>query len=164
MAGLVFKPLVDCDLRALAGQMRPLDRLEFDVLVGGDPVQVLPAMIQTGIQIGSQTGSTGAPAFAGWMDGRLVCCFGRLNGTLLSGHCAPWMLATPALERPAVRRAFLRVSRKIVRALVRDFISASNLVHAHNALTIRWLKWVGARFDRPAIHISGHPFLPFDLC
>lgn len=75
-------------------------------------------------------------------DNPLIACFGV-------GHQLPnvgciWMLGTDRVK--SVSTTFLRHSREWVQYLIEGYDYVSNIVSVKNAVSIRWLKWVGAEF------------------
>lgn len=58
---------------------------------------------------------------------------------------SPWMLATDGIR--AIQRAFLLGSRGEVGRMSEGYRFLVNQVHRGNALSIRWLRWLGFTID-----------------
>ena len=69
-----------------------------------------------------------------------------------------WMLSTDAVRDNMYD--FVRYSRKWIQILTKPYKTTFNFVHQDNKLSIRWLKFCGAKFIRK-IDINSHPFLEF---
>jgi hypothetical protein len=65
--------------------------------------------------------------------------------TGLRGCGSPWMLATDGIR--AITRPFLLGSRGEVERMRAAYGFLVNQVHQENALSIRWLKWLGFTID-----------------
>lgn len=94
-------------------------------------------------------------AWTGLVDDVPMCIFGVSPVSLMSGHGAPWMLGAEGLERHAV--PFLRRNRAYVAEMLALCPRLENHVDARNALSIRWLRWLGF-----TIHPAA-PFGPFGV-
>jgi len=148
-----IKRLEADDLEVMAGQMRPMDRYEFDVMSSGENhLQCLKHMLRRSRR-----------ARAAYVDDRLVAVYGVLSPTLMSEGGNPWLAATDMIERADVRREFIRHTRSELVWLADGFSSLWNIVSEKNAITIRWLKWVGFSFDGTDYDIRGHRFLKFQM-
>lgn len=153
MGVLVIKKLERADAERMAAMMRPVDRLEASAMSGGGP---LPA-----VMIHMQTRSSGGKA--AYYNGGLLCCWGRVNGTALTGECNPWMVATDLIESRAARRELIARTRKECRKLLRGFRRGWNMVYEGNKRTIRWLKWAGFEFTGEQVERGGLKFLVFEI-
>ncbi len=73
-----------------------------------------------------------------------------------------WMVGTRALEDPAVARRFLRECRDGLREMNEMYPLLVNHVDARNALSVRWLRWLGFTFINLRLHGAEHrPFYEF---
>ena len=86
------------------------------------------------------------------LDGEVVCIFG-------CGDRCPWMLASEKL--PLIRHAIAKNSRKYMRFMLRQHGFLFNFVDSRNALSIKWLKWLGFEFGEPFAGKNGTTFYPF---
>lgn len=101
-------------------------------------------------------------AWAGLVDGVPMCLFGVSPVSLMSGVGAPWMLGAEGLERYAV--PFLRRNRTYVAEMAALCPRLENHVDARNALSIRWLRWLGFTIHPAAPHGPfGMPFHRFTM-
>jgi hypothetical protein len=73
-----------------------------------------------------------------------IAMFGLVPHAALSRVAIIWLLASPELEK--VQRAFLRQSRYFIELLLDHYPLLFNYVDIHNAVSIKWLKWLGADF------------------
>jgi len=80
-------------------------------------------------------------AWAGLADDEVMCLFGLAPLSLLTGWGAPWLLGADGLERHA--NAFLRRNRAMVADMRALCPRLENRVDARNAVSIRWLRWLG---------------------
>lgn len=81
------------------------------------------------------------------------------KGCILSDRGVPWMLGTDAVRD--VSRDFLKQSRAYVEKMQNGYARLENIVHAENALSIRWLKWCGFTIEKEPIERNGEKFFPF---
>ncbi len=141
-----IRPATLDDARALV--LRRADREEIDALTGGDPQEALAESV-----------ARSASAWAGRADGALVCLFGVVPAGVTG---IPWLLGSDAVA--AYGRLFLRRNRAYVRAMLRDFPVLANVVDARNAVSIRWLRWLGFTLGTPQpMGVRGLPFIPFEM-
>jgi len=96
-------------------------------------------------------------SWCGMADGVPVCLFGVMPAACLGSVGVPWLLGSDDLPRHAT--AFLRGSREYVNAIRSDFDLLTNFVDSRNALSIRWLRWLG--FDILPAEPYGAFRLPF---
>lgn len=102
--------------------------------------------------------------WAGIWNGKVIAIAGLHPTSMVSDHAHPWMVGTRDIERPEVRRQFLEISRSVLAYMVTIYPNLENWVDARNRLAIRWLKWLGFKFDPPAPHgPQGLPFLRFEI-
>lgn len=144
-----IRPATMDDARRLV--LRRADREEIDALTGRDPQAMLAESV-----------ARSASAWAGRADGALVCLFGVVPVSLTGVTGIPWLLGSDAVA--AYGRPFLRRNRAYVRAMLRDFPVLANVVDARNAVSIRWLRWLGFTLGTPQpMGIKGLPFIPFEM-
>ncbi len=152
MAHVVIKDFEEHDARLMAQSMRPMDRLEYRVMAQGAPIEAGMLHMRAVSDL----------AKAAYVDGKLLCCWGRIRKTILSGECCPWMVATPLIDDRTARRIFIQRSPKIIDDLTGGFNRAWNMVYEGNKVTIRWLKWAGFKFVGEPLVVDGYKFLPFE--
>ena len=136
---------------ALALVLRQADREEVEALTGRDPREALVASVERS-----------ASAWAGLANGELVCLFGVVPMTLVGVTGIPWLLGSESVTRYG--RPFLRRNRIWLREMLREFPVLRNVVDARNAVSIRWLAWLGFTFGTPQpMGVRGLPFIPFEM-
>jgi hypothetical protein len=116
----------------LAPRVREADRAEIWAAARLTPESAL----RDGLRV-----STGA--WAGLIDGEVVCMFGAAPLSILEGKGSPWMLGSDLVERH--QRIFLRHSRPVVAAMRSLYPVLVNHVDDRNAAAKRWLHWLGFR-------------------
>jgi hypothetical protein len=134
------------DLLLIAANMRAADRDEVWASSHVEPEQALRR---------SLTHST--HAWVGRVDDEPVIMFGVGMVSLLGGIGAPWLLGTDGVQRYS--RTFLRLSRGWLTEMRAAYPVLVNYVDARNALSIRWLRWLGFQIG-PAV-AWGADHLPF---
>jgi hypothetical protein len=101
-------------------------------------------------------------AWAGVVDGVVMCIFGVTPLSLVTGCGVPWMLGATGLERYAM--AFLRRNRRYVAEMLATFPRLENWVDARNGASIRWLRWLGFTLEPAAPWGAfGLPFHRFSM-
>jgi hypothetical protein len=149
-----IRSLRDGDMRHLAERLRPMDRLEV--------VSMVPDRQISDVLVSSARVSLRGRA--GFWRGDLVACWGIAPRRPATDEGAPWLLATDAIDRPEVRRAFIAHGRAEMLRLTEGFHNLWNLVHRENAAARRWLRFMGFEFRDPKEYvISGEPFVRFEM-
>jgi hypothetical protein len=118
----------------ISKNMRKADVEEVAAAGGKGPVRALSGSLERS-----------AVAWTGMIDDRPVCMFGVSPIDILGGIGSPWLLGTDEIERCAV--SFLRLNKRYVAQMLDLFPHLVNFVDARNKLSIKWLKWLGFRFD-----------------
>lgn len=152
MHDVVIKDFEHEDAVAMAENMRDMDRIEYQAMAQGAP-------ILTGME---HMLKASRYAKAAYIDGKLLCCWGRIRQTILTNECCPWMVATTLIEERGPKRIFIERSPQIIADLTNGFSRSWNLVYEGNRQTIRWLKWAGFEFVGDPVMVSGLKFLPFE--
>ncbi len=145
--------LRDDDLAVMCDRIQPMDRFEFDVMSGGKRLD----------ECFNHLRRRSVRARAAYADGELVAVYGVLAPTLMAESGNPWLAATPTVDRPDVRREFIRYTEREMTWLSEGFQHLWNLVSHENQVAIRWLKWIGFQFDDDLIDVRGHPFRRFSM-
>lgn len=153
MMQVEFVELRSEDLAQMCGLIRPMDRFEFDVMSGGASVE----------ECFDHLRRRSVRARAAYVNGDLAAVYGVLAPTLTSEVGNPWLAATSLIERPDVRREFIRYTEQEMRWLSQGFQQLWNLVSEDNKIAIRWLKWVGFQFDENAVVVRGFRFRRFEV-
>jgi hypothetical protein len=150
----IIRQLRDRDMRELAGCLRAMDRLEVTAMAPDQPIE----------EILVASGRRSLRTRAGFFDGDLVACWGVAPRTPEAVEGAPWLLATDAIDRPDVRRAFVAHGAAELLQLTHGFRHLWNLVHRENSVARRWLRFMGFEFIDPQEYvISGEPFVRFEM-
>lgn len=85
-----------------------------------------------------------------WMgikDGEVVCIWGIVPPTLSSDNAYLWLYTTPALEGNEF--VFVRHSQRAVEEILRTYPRIVGHATVGADRSIRWLRWLGAKFDEP---------------
>lgn len=99
-------------------------------------------------------------AWAGVADGETFALCGVAPHPDKPGVGTPWMLGSPQLARHG--KAVLKTCVPFIHRWLERFPLLTNHVDARNRLSIRWLRWCGFSFDRPApTGVNGELFITF---
>lgn len=92
-----------------------------------------------------------------------VCMFGATPYSILGGIGTPWMVGSTGLNKLAVQKELLRLSRPTLARMQQAFPSMLfNVVDQRNTAAQRWLQWLGFYFLTPVpVGPDGAPFIPF---
>lgn len=90
------------------------------------------------------------------VDGQVVAVFGDAVFSLLGGVGVPWLISTIHVQKHP--RAFLQVCKPEVQQMLTRHHHLMNYVDARNTAAIRWLKWLGFKFE-PAAPYGARRFL-----
>lgn len=82
------------------------------------------------------------------VDGQVVAVFGDAVFSLLGGVGVPWLISTIHVHKHP--RAFLQVCKPEVQQMLTRHHHLMNYVDARNTVAIRWLKWLGFKFESAA--------------
>jgi hypothetical protein len=136
-------------IRAIAARMRAADREEVFAASGRSPLSALSFSYRHSCQ-----------AWTALFDGRPEVMWGVGDLDILTGIGAPWLLGTDAVETNF--RGFLRISKHWPAQLLGRYRLLRNVVDARNAVSLRWLEWLGFRLFEP-VQINGHAFRLFEM-
>jgi hypothetical protein len=137
----------------LANNMSEADRNEVAAAVGMGPYRALADSLNRSV--------------AAWTamvdDSRPICMFGVTPVDILAGVGSPWLLGTDEVKNHAT--TFLRLCKGYVAKMLELFPHLVNYVDARHEVAIRWLKWLGFRFDpEPLLYgIWEMPFYRFEM-
>lgn len=94
------------------------------------------------------------------VNGNPIAIFGICPQYLLGHRATIWMLGTEDLGKIKIR--FLRHCREYINAMLEYYEYLDNYVDVRNAVSIAWLKFLGAKFDKPqAYGVDGELFQHF---
>lgn len=100
--------------------------------------------------------SLSAEVWSGYVDEKLICCWGLIPPTLLSNQAYLWMHSTPAIRDHQF--LLVRHSQKIIEQVLNRYERIIGDCRVEAADSIRWLKWLGAEFTE-----SQGPYLSFTI-
>lgn len=89
--------------------------------------------------------SLSVEVWTGYVEGKLICCWGLIPPTLLSNQAYLWMHSTPAVRDHQF--LLVRHSQRVIEQMLEHYekIIGDCLVGAEDSM--RWLKWLGADFS-----------------
>jgi hypothetical protein len=85
--------------------------------------------------------------WAGLINGELAAMWGLMPPTVLSNQAYLWLYTTEALEGHEF--VLIRHSQLVVKEMLREYSSICGHAVVSNHKAIRWLKWLGAKFEAP---------------
>lgn len=97
-----------------------------------------------------------AESWSGYVNGRLVCCWGLIPPSLLSSQAYLWMHSTPAIRDHQF--LLVRHSQRIIEQALTRYERIVGHCQASASDSIRWLRWLGAEFE-----YTGEQFIPFTI-
>lgn len=146
-------PASERHIEQMLGRIRQADIDEFDAGYSLTP--------ERGMRVGLKVSSH---CWAGLWDGKVLAVAGLCPTSFVGDHASPWMVGTRDLERPEVRREFLRVSKSVLSHMLSIYPHLENYVDTRNRLAVRWLKWLGFTMHDPEPHgPKGMPFHRFEI-
>lgn len=86
--------------------------------------------------------------WSGYVDGKLICCWGLIPPSLLSNQAYLWMHSTDAVKDHQF--LLVRHSQRIIEQALRVYDRIIGHCNASAADSIRWLRWLGAEFEPPS--------------
>lgn len=104
---------------------------------------------------------TSVCAFAGLIDGRCFCLFGVTPDSLTATSGEPWLLTSSDIR--CAKIAFGKASRGYIPYLRNRFTHLHGFVYEHNAVSIKWLRWLGYSLsEAPVAATNGRRYYKFD--
>lgn len=85
--------------------------------------------------------------WAGFINDKLACVWGVMPPTLLSTQAYLWLYTTDAIEGHDF--VLVRHSQLVMEEILKEFPSVIGHAVVNNPKSIRWLKWLGAKFGEP---------------
>ncbi len=90
--------------------------------------------------------------------------FGVNRMTLLGNKGAVWMLGTEDMYKIKYGKLELKLMREYARQLAEPYDVIENYVHVENEISIKWLRFMGFKFDEPQPYgFSKAPFMRFEM-
>ena len=127
---------------------RPEDALELAPrLRMADRREVMASHGHRGLQALENSLRRSEEAWAVRRDGELLTLFGVARVALLGREGSPWLLGSRSLVHH--KRALLHFGRSHVAGWRESYDYLENWVDARNALSIRWLRWLGFTLEAP---------------
>ena len=94
------------------------------------------------------------------MEGRAIGILGVVDAG--EGKGVPWMVGTKDLD--LITKTFINDSRGYLKKSMEGFSSLENMVFINSKKSIKWLKWLGFKFDEPKPYGPfGAMFMKFSL-
>ncbi len=88
-----------------------------------------------------------ASIWAGSIDGVLACIWGVIPPTLLSNQAYLWLYTTDAIKGHEF--VLVRHSQLVIEGILEEYPSIVGHAIIGSDKSIRWLKWLGAKFGQP---------------
>ena len=85
--------------------------------------------------------------WAGYVDNKLVGLWGVIPPTLMSSQAYLWLYTTDYLKEHQF--VFIRHSQLVIEEVLKEYPSIVGHVLIGANKSIRWLKWLGAKFSHP---------------
>lgn len=85
--------------------------------------------------------------WAGFIDGKLACIWGVIPPTLMSYQAYLWLYTTDAIKEHEFR--LIRHSQMVIEEVLQEYESVVGHAIIGSDKSIRWLKWLGAKFGPP---------------
>ncbi len=93
------------------------------------------------------------------IDGNQAALFGLVPDSLIGESANVWFLGTSEMSR--MKKTFVKASRGMIANFLVYYPVLWNAVDCRYVSSIRWLRFCGAVFNRPAIRSGDTHFLPF---
>jgi hypothetical protein len=92
--------------------------------------------------------------WAGFIDGGLACIWGVIPPTLMSNQAYLWLYTTDLVKEHQF--LLVRHSQMVIKDILEEYPSIVGHAIIGSDKSIRWLKWLGAKFGEP--QGTGIPF------
>lgn len=94
--------------------------------------------------------------WVGRIEGKLTCAWGLVPPSLLADEAYLWLYTTPAVEEH--KFLFVRYSQRVMEEMLKIYPKIVGVTAIEARYSIRWLKWLGAKFGEPQ-----GKYLPFQI-
>lgn len=149
---LNIRALEKGDIHYVAAHLRESDRRELCAMRGGD-VDV-KRQLALAVLVSSHYWTVAAE--------NPIAIFGVSPMDRANGIGSPWLLATD--EAPHSPKDWIRLSKKYLQLMTKEYPVLINYVDARNRRSIAWLKHLGFRFGDPEpLGPYGIPFCRFEM-
>jgi hypothetical protein len=98
--------------------------------------------------------SMSAHMWAGFVDDKLACIWGVIPPTLMSDQAYLWLYTTDVIKEHQF--LLVRHSQMVIEDILKEYPSIVGHAMLGSSKSIRWLKWLGAKFGQP--QGTGIPF------
>lgn len=85
--------------------------------------------------------------WTGLIDGQLACIWGVIPPTLMSTQAYLWLYTTDIIKEHQF--TLVRHSQLVIEEILKDYPSIVGHATMGSSKSIRWLKWLGAKFGEP---------------
>ena len=89
-----------------------------------------------------------AQLYVGLINNEFVCAWGLIPPTLLADYAYLWLYHTDAVKDNTF--LFVRNSQRVVEQMLMQYPTIIGHTDIRNPQSMRWLRWLGAKFDKPA--------------
>lgn len=136
-------------INALRGRLRESDKREILAASGYDP----DAALMNSFRLSHF-------CWTAFHRGKVIAIFGVNGISIMSAIGSPWMLGSDELNRAGIE--IVKVSRYYVGEMKKHFPQLINYIDARQLRSIRWLKWLGFKIEKPEPYgVSKLPFHKF---
>lgn len=92
----------------------------------------------------------------GEINDKIACAWGLVPPSLLSDEAYLWLYSTSAVDEH--KFIFVRYSQRLIEEMLKIYPTIVGVTDAKASDSIRWLKWLGAKFGEPI-----GKYLPFTI-
>lgn len=85
--------------------------------------------------------------WAGFINGELACIWGIIPPTLMSNQAYLWLYTTDVIKEHQF--VLIRHSQRVMEEILEEYPSVVGHAIIGSDRSIRWLKWLGAKFGPP---------------
>ncbi|MCP4127346.1 MAG: hypothetical protein GY753_09820 [Gammaproteobacteria bacterium] len=123
-----------------------------------DYVEITEGSGLSALEVVGQSFDASEAAWTGEWDGEIVCLFGVVPYSVLTGDGCPWLVSTDKILE--CQKTFLKMNRGYVDRMSLLYSSLYNYVDTRNEVARRWLAWLGFTVN-PEPEPFGPNQLPF---
>ena len=144
-----LRPAVEADIAVIASDPREADVVEMRALGYGFEEALHNSLARSDW------------ALTATVDGVPVCMMGVAPVSVIFGEGAPWLLSANGVLK--AQKSLLKTCGPVVGRMLATYPRLLNIVDSENAVSIRWLRWVGFEFLDQRFPIRGRTFRLFRL-
>lgn len=144
-----YRPAMEADIPVIAADAREADVVEMAALGYGFGEALCRSLERSDF------------ALTATVNDVPVCMLGVAPVSVIFGEGAPWLLSSNGALR--AQKSLLKTCRPVVAEMLRRYPRLLNIVDSENAVSIRWLRWVGFEFLDQHFPIRGRTFRLFRL-